>query len=75
MAARLEGLSSGADVIISEVIYNDSDVCNSFASGELEASPFDMTLKGFEDQVQLWRVKRKLSENARSVSEAHAKVN
>jgi hypothetical protein len=40
------------------VIYNDSDVCDWFASGELEASAFEMTLKGFDDQVQLWRVKK-----------------
>jgi class 3 adenylate cyclase len=58
LAARLEGLSSGEDVIISDVIYNDSDVCDWFASGELEASAFEMTLKGFDDQVQLWRVKK-----------------
>jgi class 3 adenylate cyclase len=58
MAARLEGLSSGEDVIISDEIYNDSDVCKSFTRGELEASAFDMTLKGFADKVQLWRVKR-----------------
>ena len=59
MAARLEGLSSGEDVIVSDVIYEDTDVHKVFLSGELDAAAFDMTLKGFDDKVQLWRVKRK----------------
>ena len=65
LAARLEGLSSGEDVIISDVIYNDSDVCDWFESGELDASAFDMTLKGFDDKVQLWRVKKRLADSVR----------
>jgi len=57
MAARLEGLSNGNDVIISRVFYDDPEVRALVDSGELEASPFDVELKGFEkEQFELWRV-------------------
>jgi len=59
MAARLEGLSNGNDVIISREIFDDTSVAELLDSGEFEALPFEMTLKGFEEeQVQLWRVRK-----------------
>jgi class 3 adenylate cyclase len=59
MAARLEGLSTGNDVIISRAIFEDTSVAELVNSGEYEASPFEMTLKGFEEeQVELWRVRK-----------------
>src|SRR5437867_7983551 len=61
MAARLEGQSTGDDVIISSAIYNDPavrDFLNDPANG-LSASRFEMPLKGFdEERFSLWRVTR-----------------
>jgi class 3 adenylate cyclase len=59
MAARLEGLSSGADVIISGSVYEDAKVRELIESEGLSAIEFDMSLKGFEDErFELWRVSR-----------------
>lgn len=62
MAARLEGLSTGNDVIISRAVYEDPDVrelINSPARN-LQAIPFEIVLKGFdEERFELWRVGRK----------------
>ena len=59
MAARLEGLSSGSDVIISRSVYEDARVRELMESGELTAEEFDMSLKGFENErFELWRVRR-----------------
>ncbi len=59
MAARLEGLSSGSDVIISRSVYEDAKVRELIESNGLSAEEFDMTLKGFEDErFELWRVSR-----------------
>jgi len=59
LAARLEGQSTGNDVVVSSAVYFDpevrellSDPGNNFAS-----SRFEMPLKGFdEQQFELWRV-------------------
>ena len=60
MAARLEGLSSGVDVIISRSVYEDAKVREFIASEGLSAEEFDMTLKGFEsERFELWRVSQK----------------
>jgi len=60
MAARLEGLSSGVDVIISRSVYEDAKVREFIASEGLSAEEFDMTLKGFEsERFELWRVSKK----------------
>ena len=57
MAARLEGLSSGCDVIISRSVYEDAKVRALIESKSLSAVEFDMSLKGFEEErFQLWRV-------------------
>ena len=59
MAARLECLSSGSDVIISRSVYEDPKVQELIGSDSFEAEPFDMLLKGFEDErFELWRVRR-----------------
>jgi len=59
MAARLEGLSSGSDVIISRSVYEDAKVQELIESDSFSAEPFDMLLKGFEDErFELWRVSR-----------------
>jgi len=60
MAARLEGLSSGSDVIISRSVYEDARVRELIESDDFAAVPFDMTLKGFENErFELWRVSRR----------------
>jgi class 3 adenylate cyclase len=57
MAARLEGLSTGADVIISRAIHDDAEVREWLCAENLSAEPFDMSLKGFdEERFELWRV-------------------
>jgi class 3 adenylate cyclase len=57
MAARLEGLSSGSDVIISRSVYEDARVRELIESEGLSAIEFDMSLKGFEDErFELWRI-------------------
>jgi class 3 adenylate cyclase len=60
MAARLESLSSGSDVIISRSVYEDPRVQELIESDHFDAVPFDMTLKGFENErFELWRVSRR----------------
>ena len=59
MAARLEGLSNGSDVVISAAVYNDPEVrelLNSPANN-LQATNFAIELRGFdEERFNLWRV-------------------
>jgi class 3 adenylate cyclase len=50
MAARLEGLSTGADVINSRSVYEDAKVRELMKSQDLSAVEYDMALKGFEDE-------------------------
>ena len=60
MAARLECLSTGNDVIISRALYEDPEVRALMAEENLEATPFDVLLKGFEEErFELWRVSKK----------------
>lgn len=57
LAARLEGLSTGNDVIISRALYDDPEVRELLDSEGFEAVPFQHELKGFaEEQFELWRV-------------------
>jgi class 3 adenylate cyclase len=61
MSARLEGLSTGADVVISPAVYFDPEVRELLSEPRngLVASRFEMALKGFDDeQFELWRVGR-----------------
>lgn len=59
MAARLEGLSSGVDVIISRSVFEDAKVRELIETEDLAVEGFDMLLKGFEDErFELWRVSR-----------------
>jgi class 3 adenylate cyclase len=60
LAARLEGLSCGTDVVISTAVYDDAEVRELLASASFEASEFRMALKGFEEEdFQLWRVMKR----------------
>lgn len=61
LAARLEGQSTGGDVVISNSVYSDPGVRELLddSRGELAATRFEMALKGFADeQFELWRVAR-----------------
>jgi class 3 adenylate cyclase len=59
MAARLEGLSSGLDVIVSQNAFDDPKVQDLLLLEGYSAERFEMSLKGFEDEnVELWRVRR-----------------
>jgi class 3 adenylate cyclase/carbon monoxide dehydrogenase subunit G len=56
-AARLEGLSSGTDVVVSDAVRCDPEVEDLVASGALCAEPFEARLKGFAEQsFRLWRI-------------------
>lgn len=58
MAARLESLSNGDDIVISRSLYDDPEVRNLISSANLQATPFEMSLKGFqEERFELWRIK------------------
>lgn len=57
MAARLESLSNGNDVVISRTLCDDPEVRQLIADEGLTATPFEMLLKGFEEErFELWRI-------------------
>ena len=57
LAARLEALSTGSDVIISRSVFDDAMVRELLDSKQLSATEFDMSLKGFDNErFALWRV-------------------
>jgi class 3 adenylate cyclase len=62
MAARLEALSTGGDIVISDAVKSDPDVqaLLSSAPEELNAESFQVPLKGFDNETfDLWRVSRR----------------
>jgi len=61
LAARLEGQSTGNDVVISSVVYSDPEVRDllSEPSNEFVCQRFEIPLKGFDEELfELWRVAR-----------------
>jgi len=61
IAARLEGQSSGADVIVSTAVRNDPEVGALIrdAARTIVVAPLDARLKGFDDErFALWRLTR-----------------
>lgn len=61
LAARLEGQSTGGDVVISSAVYSDPEVRELLADcpAGLSATQFTIPLKGFDyEQFELWRVAR-----------------
>src|SRR5882724_1796808 len=65
MAARLESLSTGNDVIISRALYDDPEVREFVASENLQATPFEILLKGFqEERFELWRISKTAEKTA-----------
>lgn len=65
MAARLESLSTGNDVIISHALHDDPEVREFLAGENLQAVPFEMMLKGFkEERFELWRIRKTTEKSA-----------
>jgi class 3 adenylate cyclase len=61
IAARLESLSSGQDIVISASVHADPEVADWLArpGSGLAAEPFQTTLRGFDqDYFELWRISR-----------------
>jgi class 3 adenylate cyclase len=61
MAARLESLSSGEDIVISTSVYLDPEVKAMLEdkNREFTTEEFEMNLKGFEEEsFRLWRLRR-----------------
>lgn len=58
IAARLEGLSNGDDIIISSAVYNEPEVKEFFINeNKISINSFDTELKGFEnEQFDLWKI-------------------
>lgn len=57
LAARLEALSNGCDVIISRTMYDDPEFAQLLEDGKFQAMPFDVSVKGFDNErFELWRV-------------------
>ena len=60
VAARLEGQSSGGDVIVSDAVCRDPEVTAWLAdqANELTVEPMEVSLKGFErERFALWRIR------------------
>jgi class 3 adenylate cyclase len=59
LAARLEGQSTGRDIVLSNIVYSDPAVRQFLSDPEsdLVATRFEIPLKGFdEESFELWRV-------------------
>ena len=59
LAARLEGQSTGCDIVLSNVVYSDPAVRQFLGDPESDfvATRFEIPLKGFdEESFELWRV-------------------
>jgi len=67
IAARLEGLSSGEDVVISDAVRSDPEVAELLEEEGYLTAPFASALKGFDEagHFELWRVAKQ--KNAASV--------
>jgi class 3 adenylate cyclase len=61
LAARLEGQSTGDDVVISSAVYSDPEVRELLgeSGNALAGTRFEIPLKGFdEERFELWRITR-----------------
>lgn len=66
IAARLEGLSSGTDIIISDAVYRDAQVKDWLeCQNDLTIAGFEAKLKGFEgEQFDVYRVNFNSNKNS-----------
>lgn len=65
ITARIAGVSDGTDILISDVVWNDSEV-SKWVEGqaELVVVPFETQLRGYQEPVRLWRIRDKGTEQA-----------
>ena len=59
LAARLEGQSTGCDIVLSNAVYSDPAVRQFLAASgiNLAANRFEIPLKGFDEETfELWRI-------------------
>ncbi|HEX8852412.1 MAG TPA: hypothetical protein VF754_02940, partial [Pyrinomonadaceae bacterium] len=55
--ARLEPLSTGRDLVISEAVRCDPAIARLLSGADLAVHPLETSLKGFDEETfQLWRV-------------------
>ncbi|HEV2705001.1 MAG TPA: DUF5939 domain-containing protein [Pyrinomonadaceae bacterium] len=60
IAARLEPLSTGRDLVISDAVRRDPAVARLLSEEDLAVRPLETSLKGFDEETfQLWRVERR----------------
>lgn len=68
LAARLEGLSQGNDVVISSAVHADPEVAALFndAASQLVSERIETTLKGFDQtRFEVWRIHHSYSTGSR----------
>jgi class 3 adenylate cyclase len=59
-AARIVGLSTGEDVVVSEAVRADPEVTELLAEDGISVEPLQAELKGFDEgPFELWRVRRR----------------
>ncbi|MFN8455659.1 MAG: adenylate/guanylate cyclase domain-containing protein [Anaerolineae bacterium] len=56
LAARLQGQSQGGDVVISEKLRHDPAVVKLLEEMEVKVTPFETSIKGFDEHFHLYRL-------------------
>jgi class 3 adenylate cyclase len=56
VAARLGGISSGDDIVISDAVRLDPEVERFFANNRAGLTSLSVDVKGIEGQMRVWRV-------------------
>jgi class 3 adenylate cyclase len=65
IAARLEGQSSGTDLILSEAVRFDPEVVEWLIQAQARCQPFTVTLKGFGGKIfRIWRVETETADRS-----------
>ena len=60
------GVKRANDVIISRSLYDDPEVRELIGDENLQATPFEIALKGFqEERFELWRISKRLAADSR----------
>jgi len=59
IAARVAGLSSGTDILISETVWNDQEVGRFLkCQPDVHAQQFETRLRGYDEAFVLWRIEK-----------------
>jgi class 3 adenylate cyclase len=56
IAARVQGLSDGRDIMLSERLYEEASAENLFAGGGWESERFSTSLKGLSEEKMVWKI-------------------